>query len=62
MERARSAEGAYDCYPFGEYHHLVVDDSFDIERFSTLLSYIEGLEIKRIEPTIEDMFIKLMKR
>lgn len=62
LERARSAEGAYDCYPFGEYHHLVVDDSFDIERFSTLLSYIEGLEIKRIEPTIEDMFIKLMKR
>lgn len=62
LERARSAEGVYDCYPFGEYHHLVVDDSFDIERFSTLLSYIEGLEIKRIEPTIEDMFIKLMKR
>ena len=62
LERARSAEGVYDCYPFGEYHHLVVDDSFDIERFSTLLSCIEGLEIKRIEPTIEDMFIKLMKR
>ena len=62
LERARSAEGIYDCYPFGEYHHLVVDDSFDIERFSTLLSYIEGLEIKCIEPTIEDMFIKLMKR
>lgn len=62
LERARSAEGVYNCYPFGEYHHLVVDDSFDIERFSTLLSYIEGLEIKRIEPTIEDMFIKLMKR
>lgn len=62
LERARSAEGVYDCYPFGEYHHLVVDDSFDIERFSTLLSYIEGLENKRIEPTIEDMFIKLMKR
>ena len=62
LERARSAEGVYNCYPFGEYHHLVVDDSFDIERFSTLLSCIEGLEIKRIEPTIEDMFIKLMKR
>lgn len=59
---ARCAEGVVDCYPFGEYHHLVGDHSFVADRFLKELNAIGGLEIVPAEPTIEDMFIKLMKR
>lgn len=62
LEAARSAEGVVDCYPFGECHHLVADDSFSEERFAEQMRTFEGLCIERTEPTIEDMFIKLMKR
>lgn len=62
LERARTMEGVVECYPFGERHHLVADSSFSIERFTKQLTDIEGLEIASVEPTIEDMFIKLMKR
>lgn len=59
---ARYAEGVADCYPFGEYHHLVADHSFVADGFLRELNAIGGLEIVPAEPTIEDMFIKLMKR
>lgn len=59
---ARCAEGVSDCYPFGEYHHLVADHSFVADGFLRELNAIGGLEIVPAEPTIEDMFIKLMKR
>lgn len=62
LERARAMEGVVECYPFGQRHHLVADDSFSVEQFTRQLSDIEGLEIASVEPTIEDMFIKLMKR
>lgn len=62
LERARAMEGVVECYPFGQRHHLVADDSFSVEQFTRQLSDIEGLEIASAEPTIEDMFIKLMKR
>jgi len=62
LERARAMDGVRDCYPFGERHHLVVDANFDIERFKAQLSDVEGLDVVVVEPTIEDMFIKLMKR
>lgn len=62
LERARAMEGVVECYPFGQRHHLVADGSFSVEQFTRQLSDIEGLEIASAEPTIEDMFIKLMKR
>lgn len=62
LERARAMEGVVECYPFGQRHHLVADDSFSVEQFTRQLSDIEGLEIASAEPTIEDMFIKLIKR
>ena len=62
LERARREEGVEDCYPFGEKHHLVAAEGFDEERFKAALADVEGLEIIGAEPTIEDMFIKLMKR
>ena len=62
LEKARTAEGVEDCYPFGEKHHLVVREEFDEAKFVAQLGDIEGLQIIRTAPTIEDMFIKLMKR
>lgn len=62
LERAHAMEGVVECYPFGQRHHLVADDSFSVEQFTRQLSDIDGLEIASAEPTIEDMFIKLMKR
>ena len=62
LERARREEGVEDCYPFGEKHHLVASVGFDEERFKAALADVEGVEIVSAEPTIEDMFIKLMRR
>lgn len=62
LERARREEGVEDSYPFGEKHHLVASAGFDEERFKAALADVEGVEIVSAEPTIEDMFIKLMRR
>ena len=62
LQRARSIEGVAACYPFGEYHHLIANDNFNPSIFTSQLSDLEGLEICRQEPTIEDVFIKLMKQ
>lgn len=62
LQRARSIEGVAACYPFGEYHHLIANDNFNPSIFTSQLSDIEGLEICRQEPSIEDVFIKLMKQ
>ena len=58
----RKCKGVTECYPFGETHHLVVDETFDVECFKKELSDDKGLRIEPINPTIEDMFIKLMKQ
>ena len=62
LQRARSIEGVAACYPFGEYHHLIANDNFNPSIFTSQLSDLEGLEICTQEPTIEDVFIKLMKQ
>ncbi|MBQ2702588.1 MAG: ABC transporter ATP-binding protein [Alistipes sp.] len=62
LEAARKQRGAEQCYPFGEYHHLVADEEFDKKQFARALSDFDDLQIEQTEPTIEDVFIKLMKR
>lgn len=62
LQRARSIEGVAACYPFGEYHHLIANNNFNPSIFTSQLSDIEGLEICSQEPSIEDVFIKLMKQ
>lgn len=62
LDRMRHTKGVVDCYPFGERHHMVVDEECDIERLKMECTDIESFNIVSAEPTIEDMFIKLMKR
>lgn len=62
LSLSRKVKGVKECYPFGESHHLVVEKDFDKEYFANELSKIKNLQIKKASPSIEDMFIKLMKR
>ena len=62
LEEARKVEGVDACYPFGEAHHLVAGLGFDSGHFAERLGFLDGLHIEPVAPTIEDVFIKLMKR
>lgn len=62
LSAARRIEGVAECYPFGDVHHLVADERFEPKRFREQLGELDGLSIEPAVPTIEDVFIKLMKR
>lgn len=62
LEVARGFEGVTECYPFGEFHHLVVTDAFDAEKFARQMNRCDDFVMCEAHPTIEDLFIKLMKR
>lgn len=62
LEVARKQTGVLNCYPFGEMHHLVADASFKAEDMKKALANVKGFSIEPVVPTIEDMFIRLMKQ
>lgn len=62
IRAARQFEGVVQCYPFGEKHHLVAGEEFNVEAFKEKLKNLKGLSIEPVKPVIEDVFIKLMKR
>lgn len=52
-----------NVYPFGEYHHVVMKDQAGV---ALLQQYVnnnndEHIELKKVQPDIEDCFIALMK-
>jgi ABC-2 type transport system ATP-binding protein len=58
-----AAEEVESCYPFGEYHHLVLKDERDEHTVRTLLDKKHTqVEMKRTPATIEDSFIELMMK
>lgn len=62
LQETRKIKGVLRCYPFGDTHHIVADDRFNVEQFKQTLSNIKGLKIEPTNPSIEDMFIKLMEQ
>ena len=62
LESARNTQEVIDCYPFGEWHHMVTNANFDSDEFESEHNHMNDFIIKSIEPTIEDVFIKLMKK
>ena len=62
LNAVRSIPNVGDVYPFGEFHHLFSYSELDCGKVSDELSKkgCNNLTIKKIEPTIEDVFIKLM--
>lgn len=62
LQQIRQYPGVLRCYPFGESHHVVVNECLDVDALKSELSRLEDFRISRISPTIEDMFIKLMEQ
>jgi ABC-type multidrug transport system ATPase subunit len=62
LECSREVKGVLECYPFGAVHHLIASKDFNLEQYKIELGGIKNLNITPTDPTIEDMFIKLMKR
>jgi ABC-2 type transport system ATP-binding protein len=61
----RSYPGTLSCFAFGEFLHLTFQDD-NAESESQMLRYLDekghaGVEFKKVQPTIEDCFIKLLK-
>lgn len=62
LSAVRRMEGVAECYPFGAALHLVADNGFDATLFQEQLKELDGFAIEPAIPTIEDIFIKWMKR
>ncbi|MBK7871814.1 MAG: ABC transporter ATP-binding protein [Saprospiraceae bacterium] len=64
LKDLRAFEATNSCYPFGETHHLTLknDDSNigNVEHYLQKQSH-EQVEIKAIQPNIEDCFMALMR-
>lgn len=60
---ARDYPNVTDCYTAGQEHHLVSGKGFDPEGFiaRAAASGLSDTHIRRISPTIEDSFIRLLK-
>lgn len=59
----RSFPKTESCFAFGDKHHLVLNDnSIDLNELKTYLQNQTNLEIKKIEPGIEDCFMQLMRK
>ena len=59
----RSFPGKEDCYPFGEYHHVVLKTAQEQQALESYLQHTTNrqLEIKEVTPDVEDCFMALMK-
>lgn len=63
LQDLRSDDAVESCYAFGEYLHITLKSDESSEQAVLSLAekhYPEGLVIKKITPTIEDSFIRLM--
>lgn len=64
LQDLRADDEVESCYAFGEYLHLTLkNDSEDEKPVQALASkyHHEELEVKKVTPTIEDSFIRLMR-
>lgn len=63
LNHLKQSGAVADAYPFGEYHHAVMQGSYDIEQLRYYLQQQghEQVQIEEIEPDIEDCFMDLMK-
>lgn len=64
LNQTRTIQGVIDCYPFGSTHHIVADKTFDIDVYVDKIKSmgLTDVMIEPAQPTIEDVFINLMKR
>ncbi len=63
MQDLKKMNGVESCFPFGQEHHITANDANDMQRIEKdllALGHTE-LKVKRIEATIEDSFMELMR-
>lgn len=63
LRHLQGLEGVSDAYPFGEYHHVVVREESVLPGLEAAIQGlpVQELDMKRVQPDIEDCFIALMK-
>ena len=64
LQNLRTEREIENCDAFGEFLHLtLISEKADVETVRTIIEKYnpENLEVKKIEPTIEDSFIRLMR-
>ncbi|WDF66516.1 ABC transporter ATP-binding protein [Flavobacterium sp. KACC 22763] len=64
LQNLRTEKEIENCDAFGEFLHLTLSSELaDVEKVITIAQKYnpEDLEVKKIEPTIEDSFIRLMR-
>lgn len=65
MKELKSMKEVFSCYPFGQEHHVIFhNDGQSMAEIETALKKkgIKDVLLKRTEPTIEDLFMKLMNK
>lgn len=61
MQDLRGLQEVKSCYPFGQVHHVTLREDVDLKNVEKSLSQHQ-LVIEKINPTIEDCFMKLMSK
>lgn len=62
LNNLKQFEDVEDSYPFGEYHHVVLKNHFNEEQFRNyVIAGNRNVELKPVQPNIEDCFMALMK-
>lgn len=62
LKKLKAAPGVEDAYPFGEYHHVVLQKNYNKNDFQSFISaQQQHVEVIPAEANIEDCFMKLMK-
>jgi ABC-2 type transport system ATP-binding protein len=62
QQEIKKISGVEDCYPFGEFHHVVIQEEMEIYVKEKIRSMdFRDLEILQVKPNIEDCFMDLMK-
>lgn len=66
LKDLRSYDDTRSCFAFGEFLHLTFKND-TVENELAMMNYLNskghtGIEFKRVEPAIEDCFIKLLKK
>ena len=62
LKRLKSAPDVDDAYPFGEYHHVVLNKNYnrdDLKKY--IVQEQPDVELVDAKPDIEDCFMNLMK-
>jgi ABC-2 type transport system ATP-binding protein len=62
LKRLKLAPDVEDAYPFGEYHHVVLNKNYNPSQLKSYITReLPDVEIVNAVPNIEDCFMNLMK-